>query len=179
MPANHVAEAPALLAYMAQFPPDMQQPNLFFGAVRLAGRTASGPMSDEIVERSGAHIAKTIHSRTTQTNEPNRCAALLSSRSGLRPGSACYRQVCLRIRAGEDRGPGGYAGGCSAARLRDIGEHSDAAGVARQRRRRSGDRGSAAYAGDSIGFGFGQFGRRASHASSYRIIRRWLRDRDD
>ncbi len=82
--ANHVAEAPALLAFVAQFPPEMQQPNLFFGAVRFVAGTPSGPDAlDEIVERSGTSIAKTMRSRTTQTNEPNRCAALLPSLAGI------------------------------------------------------------------------------------------------
>ena len=91
--ANHVAEAPALLAFVAQFPPEMQQPNLFFGAVRFAGRTPSGPDElDEIIERNGASIARTMRSRTTQTNEPNRCAALLPALAAI-PGPIALLEV--------------------------------------------------------------------------------------
>ena len=76
--SNHVAESPALLGFLARFPAELQQPNLFLAAVRHVAGTPSGPDDlEEMVERHGAGIARTMRSRTTQTNESGRCAALL------------------------------------------------------------------------------------------------------
>jgi hypothetical protein len=76
--SNHVAEAPALLWFLSQFPAELQQPNLFLAAVRHVAGTPSGPENlEDIVRRNGASIAQTMRTRSTQTNEPGRCAALL------------------------------------------------------------------------------------------------------
>ena len=76
--SNHVAATPALLGFLSRFPPELQQPNLFLAAVRHVAGTPSGPEDlEDIVNRNAAGIARTMRTRSTQTNEPGRCAALL------------------------------------------------------------------------------------------------------
>ena len=67
-----------LLALIATVPPDKQQPNLLFGAVRFLG----GPVRDPAAFRAWtlAHwpaVEPELRTRATQTNEPGRCAVLL------------------------------------------------------------------------------------------------------
>jgi len=74
----HVAENPTILAFLARFPAPLQQPNLFLAAVRHVAGTPSSPEDlDNIVRLRGESIARTMRTRTTQTNEPGRCAVLL------------------------------------------------------------------------------------------------------
>lgn len=75
---NHVAESAELLAFLLQFPEPLQQPNLFLAAARLVAGTPDGPEAFErmVLEHSDS-IAHVMRTRTTQTNEPGRCAALL------------------------------------------------------------------------------------------------------
>jgi hypothetical protein len=76
--ANQVAASPAILAFLSAFPEPLQQPNLFLAALRLAAGTPTGAKQlDELVLRHANAIAQTMRTRTTQTNEPGRCAALL------------------------------------------------------------------------------------------------------
>jgi hypothetical protein len=76
--ANHVAASPSILAFLSAFPEPLQQPNLFLAAIRLVAGTPSGAAElDALVLRHADAIAMTMRARTTQTNEPNRCAALL------------------------------------------------------------------------------------------------------
>ena len=76
--SNHVAENPAILRFLAQFPAGLQQPNLFLAAVRHVAGPRSGPEDlSDLVRRRGESIAETMRNRTTQTNEPGRCAVLL------------------------------------------------------------------------------------------------------
>ena len=110
--ANHVAESPALLEFLAGFPAEMQQPNLFLAAVRHVAGTPSGPAKlDDMVARHGPEIARTMRSRTTQTNEPGRCARCCRcwrrsparsrcSRWGRRRGSACCTTSTATTTAG-------------------------------------------------------------------------------
>ncbi len=67
-----------ILAFLSGLPLDRQQPNLFFAAVRHVSELPTS-ISDleEAIERQAAPIEAIMRSRTTQTNEPNRCAVLL------------------------------------------------------------------------------------------------------
>lgn len=78
MLSNHVAESAALLGFLSRFPAELQQPNLFLAAVRHVAGTPSDPEQlEDIVQRNAEAIARTMRSRSTQTNEPGRCAVLL------------------------------------------------------------------------------------------------------
>lgn len=73
-----VARSPEILAFIAGLPEDRQQPNLFLAAVRtIAGVPRDGDHLAEIVARHAGRLRAVMHSRTTQTNEPARCAVLL------------------------------------------------------------------------------------------------------
>ncbi len=76
--AKHVASSPDALSFLDRFPRDRQQPNLLFAATRLvAGTPASTREFDRSLRDNADAIAEIMLSRTTQTNEPGRCAALL------------------------------------------------------------------------------------------------------
>lgn len=78
--ASHVAESPEALAFLDRLPLYRQQPNLFFAALRLvAGTPSSVAEFDEAMSEHAKAIAEVMLTRTTQTNEPGRCAALLPS----------------------------------------------------------------------------------------------------
>lgn len=78
--ANHVAHSAVCLRFLEQLPPDRQQPNLLFAAVRLVTGVPGSPQAlDEALLAHGDTIAEIMRSRTTQTNEPARCATLLPS----------------------------------------------------------------------------------------------------
>ncbi|MEU3455986.1 DUF2332 domain-containing protein [Micromonospora sp. NPDC006766] len=67
-----------LLALIEALPPAKRQPNLLFGVVRLLG----GPVEDPAAFRAYTlanwpAIAAEMRTRSTQTNEPGRCAVLL------------------------------------------------------------------------------------------------------
>jgi hypothetical protein len=73
-----VAASPELLEFIAGLPEDRRQPNLFLAAVRLvSGVPADGEWLIAAVRRDHRRIRAVMRSRTTQTNEPGRCAALL------------------------------------------------------------------------------------------------------
>jgi hypothetical protein len=76
--SNHVAANDRLLGFLSGLPADRQQPNLLFAAVRLvAGIPDDIAALDEAIETHGPAIANVMRTRTTQTNEPGRCAVLL------------------------------------------------------------------------------------------------------
>lgn len=76
--ALHVAASPVALAFLDRLPPARQQPNLFFAALRLVtGMPASGDQLDEVLDAQADSVAQVMLTRTTQTNEPGRCATLL------------------------------------------------------------------------------------------------------
>lgn len=73
-----VATSRPLIEFLASLPPERQQPNLFFAAVRhVAGVPEDGAALATIVAEHRASIMELMLTRTTQTNEPGRCAVLL------------------------------------------------------------------------------------------------------
>src|SRR6185295_6488309 len=73
-----VAGSNDLLAFLATLPAERRQPNLFLAAVRhLCGVPQSASDLAQIVRDEGARIRQLMLARTTQTNEPARCAVLL------------------------------------------------------------------------------------------------------
>ncbi len=80
--AQGTASSTRLLAFLAALPPDRQQPNLFFAAVRhVCGVPSDIAELEALVAENEAPIRATMLSRTTQTNEPARCAVLLPALS--------------------------------------------------------------------------------------------------
>jgi hypothetical protein len=76
--AMAVAETPDLLQFLATLPADRQQPNLFLAAVRrLHGVPADPEHLTTIVRDDAIRIRALMMVRTTQTNEPARCAVLM------------------------------------------------------------------------------------------------------
>jgi hypothetical protein len=81
-----VAGSSRLLTFLRCLPSNRRQPNLFLAAVRhVSGVPRDGKEMEEIVRTHGAHIREVILSRTTQTNEPARCAVLLPVLADLDP----------------------------------------------------------------------------------------------
>ncbi len=75
-----VSHSPALLSFIENLPEERQQPNLFLAAVRsVAGVPTCGQHLEDIVHQYDARIREIMLTRTTQTNEPARCAVLLPS----------------------------------------------------------------------------------------------------
>jgi hypothetical protein len=73
-----IAGSRDLLAFIATLPVDRRQPNLFLAAVRqVRGVPESADHLAEVVHEEHVHIREVMLSRTTQTNEPGRCAVLL------------------------------------------------------------------------------------------------------
>jgi hypothetical protein len=73
-----VAGSNDVLGFLAALPADRRQPNLFLAAVRhLFGVPSSERQLIDIVRRKPDPIRELMLSRTTQTNEPARCAVLL------------------------------------------------------------------------------------------------------
>jgi hypothetical protein len=76
--AQSVARSNHVLSFLATLPAERRQPNLFLSAVRhLGGVPNSGEELVDIVRRKHELIRELMLSRTTQTNEPARCAVLL------------------------------------------------------------------------------------------------------
>ncbi len=73
-----VAEDAEILEFLGAFPPAKRQPNLLLAAVRLlAGVQGSYQAFRATVLDRRQEVAAIISSRSTQTNEPARCAVLL------------------------------------------------------------------------------------------------------
>jgi hypothetical protein len=73
-----VASDDVLLGRLAELPPPKRQPNLLLGVVRfLGGQMASYEDFRDWVLASWDDLSATMLARTTQTNEPGRCATLL------------------------------------------------------------------------------------------------------
>lgn len=76
--AQAVAGSPDVLEFLATLPAERRQPNLFLAAVRhLFGVPNGERQLIDIVRRKHESIRELMLSRTTQTNEPARCAVLL------------------------------------------------------------------------------------------------------
>lgn len=76
--ALFIADSPELLGFIATFPDERRQPNLFLAAVRhLAGVPESGDDLVRVVRERPQDLRRIMLTRTTQTNEPARCATLL------------------------------------------------------------------------------------------------------
>ncbi len=76
--ARAVAESEPLLRFIASLPEPKQQPNLVFAAVRhLYGTPRDWRHFSQLIERHPEPIRALILRRSTQTNEPARCATLL------------------------------------------------------------------------------------------------------
>jgi hypothetical protein len=76
--AKLVADSPWMLDFLAAMPEPKWQPNVLLGVVRhLFGTPGSGQDFVALVRRHSDEIAATMAVRSTQTNEPARCATLL------------------------------------------------------------------------------------------------------
>ncbi|MEM7505217.1 MAG: DUF2332 domain-containing protein [Pseudomonadota bacterium] len=76
--SESVASNPAILDFLDQLPASRRQPNLLLAAVRhVAGLAEDGADLAAKIETHGEAIAALMRTRTTQTNEPGRCATLL------------------------------------------------------------------------------------------------------
>jgi hypothetical protein len=76
--ANAVAEDAQVLARLAAMPEPKQQPNILLGAVRFLYGTPEDPRDFlTLVDERWQEIAEVMSVRSTQTNEPARCATLL------------------------------------------------------------------------------------------------------
>jgi hypothetical protein len=81
-----IAQSADLLAFIATFPVEKRQPNLFLAAVRhVCGIPRNVDELRQFAHASGAKIRKIVLARTTQTNEPGRCAVLLPLLAELAP----------------------------------------------------------------------------------------------
>lgn len=73
-----VADSPEILAFLAQLPTPKQQPNLLLAAVRqVCGVPADGAALAAAIREHGDAIRAMMLARSTQTNEPGRCALML------------------------------------------------------------------------------------------------------
>ena len=76
--AHQIAGAPDILRFLVSFPAPRRQPNLLLGAATfIAGRAPDIALLTELVWDREAELRATMMARTTQTNEPARCAVLL------------------------------------------------------------------------------------------------------
>ncbi len=76
--ADAVAEDPEILGRLAAMPEPKQQPNILLGAVRFLYGTPEDPRDFiALAHERWREIAEVMTVRSTQTNEPARCATLL------------------------------------------------------------------------------------------------------
>jgi hypothetical protein len=82
--ANGVAGDRELLNRIAALPPEKQQPNLLFGAMKyLFGAAEGWPHFRSLALGRWPEVEGVMRARRTQTNEPARCASLLPVLAGL------------------------------------------------------------------------------------------------
>jgi hypothetical protein len=73
-----IVEDPWTLEFLGRLPPIKQQPNLLLAAVRRICGTAGGwPEFRMLLRNHSVEVAAVMMERSTQTNEPARCATLL------------------------------------------------------------------------------------------------------
>ncbi len=76
--ATFASHSPEILKFLASLPADRRQPNLFLAAVRhVAGVPQDGDGLAAVLRERAQEVRHVILTRTTQTNEPARCAVLL------------------------------------------------------------------------------------------------------
>jgi hypothetical protein len=76
--AREIADSTAILRFLIDLPAPRRQPNLLLGAATLiAGRPPDIASLTRMVARRADALRATMLARTTQTNEPARCAVLL------------------------------------------------------------------------------------------------------
>ncbi|KZL05474.1 hypothetical protein PsAD2_04399 [Pseudovibrio axinellae] len=76
--AHHIAGSPEYHEFLAALPEAKQQPNLLFAAIRwVMGRIPEVSELEEALRNHAPVIRQEMMNRSTQTNEPGRCAALL------------------------------------------------------------------------------------------------------
>src|SRR4029453_17082131 len=76
--AQDIAASADVLRFLIDLPPPRRQPNLLLGAATLiAGRPPDIASLTKMVARRADALRATMLARTTQTNEPARCAVLL------------------------------------------------------------------------------------------------------
>src|SRR4051812_30563378 len=76
--SRSVAADPELISFLAGLPREKQQPNLLLGAVRLLFGTATDAAHFRRLILDNANALRAVMlARSTQTNEPGRCATLL------------------------------------------------------------------------------------------------------
>lgn len=81
-----VAESLEVLDFLLGFPSARRQPNLLLAAARIvAGRVPDKDQLTELIRDPDARLRTLMLSRTTQTNEPARCAVLLPVLASLPP----------------------------------------------------------------------------------------------
>ena len=86
-----------MLTFLASLPQDRQQPNLLFAAVRnVVGLPSDGKALVDAIDRKGSAVSAVMKTRTTQTNEPARCAVLLPVLARLPQPIAIVRSGRLR-----------------------------------------------------------------------------------
>lgn len=115
--ARAVAGQRELLAFLRGLPAAKRQPNLFFAAARrLGGLPGDADALLALIRRDGEGLRALMLSRSTQTNEPARCAVLLPALARLRPPLALLEVgasagLCLLPdRYAYDYGPAGRIG---------------------------------------------------------------------
>lgn len=73
-----IAESAAILRFLSELPAPRRQPNLLLGAATLiAGQPPDIASLTDMVANRATELRATMLRRTTQTNEPARCAVLL------------------------------------------------------------------------------------------------------
>jgi hypothetical protein len=76
--AQDIAASADVLRFLMELPPPRRQPNLLLGAATLiAGRPPDIALLTDMIARRPDALRATMLRRTTQTNEPARCAVLL------------------------------------------------------------------------------------------------------
>jgi hypothetical protein len=79
-----IADEPRMLGFLLELPPARWQPNLFLGAVQYTcGRISDWPRFRRAFAEREEEIRTVMGVRTTQTNEPARCATLLPALTAL------------------------------------------------------------------------------------------------
>ncbi|WP_417682935.1 DUF2332 domain-containing protein [Roseibium sp.] len=75
--AREVAVSPPALKFLCRLPAEKRQPNLLFAALQyLECLPPADGLTEMVLERAG-DLEEVMRKRSTQTNEPGRCAALL------------------------------------------------------------------------------------------------------